>query len=154
MVSSRLHLGNQPFQFEVSWQRTFPWLYFWRDFPWILSFTCFATLTFGGVAFVFILQGAHGESSRVLVVAAVITAHGFLACFSLRRIHTGALDYRRLFISSCILSFNLASLPLSVLALLCSGITTRGPCSSLAGSLKQTHVTQPTTINFASTIDF
>ncbi|KAF8852994.1 hypothetical protein BDZ45DRAFT_749063 [Acephala macrosclerotiorum] len=42
---------------------------------------------------VFTLQGVYDELSRMFVVTAVITAHGFLACFSLRGIHNGAFDY-------------------------------------------------------------
>lgn len=124
MVSSRLHLGKEPFHLGFFWRRCFPWLHFQRCFPWALSFICIAALAFGCAAFVFILQGVYDELSRVFVVTAVVTAHGFLACFSLRHIHGRAFDYYTYIAGCCILYFNLASLPASVLVSLCSSITT------------------------------
>jgi uncharacterized membrane protein YidH (DUF202 family) len=112
MVSTRLYLGIRPLDLRFR-SRCY--------FSWVLCSVCIIAFAFGFVAFVFILQGVNDELSRLFVGTAVVTVHGFLACFSLRHLHDGHL--KRKPVGFYILCFNLASLPISVLVLSCSNIT-------------------------------
>ena len=108
-MSSRLYLGLEPL------------LDFRRHFLWVFFFTNLAVLALFWLAFASILRSDHEERSLIFVTVAVITAHCFPACFSLRQLHAGKALTSNL--STFVFSLNLATLPASVAALLLPGIT-------------------------------
>jgi len=124
MVVSLLRLGNSRFSLGWSSGKNPPWIRPHACFPWVLLFISLTALALGCIGFVWILKDQDVYQGKILVVTAVSTIHGFLACCcSLRHMYEGYSKAPKN-AGFYVLCFNFASTPASALVLLCSSTTT------------------------------